>query len=88
MGDPTYGLYGEAGPLGGLEDVSMIQTTLPNADDNPIEILPRSASVAVQQAWTTHHPPNDKPMCLHAALLEFPHPETGERMKWELPPQF
>jgi len=86
VGDPTYGLYGEAAPMGGLLDdtIPIIQHATATAEKTEIPRCP----LAVQKAWTAHHPPNEQPMCLHAALLELPHPLTGERMKWEVPPDF
>lgn len=84
MGDPTYGLYGEAATTGGLDEISMIQALTPETTER----MPRGTPLTVQKAWTAHHPPNVKPMCLHAALLGLPHPVTGEFMQWELPPNF
>lgn len=86
VGDPTYGLYGEAAPMGGLLDNQVPIFLRVSAATEKTEI-PR-CSLALQKAWTAHHPPNEQPMCLHAALLELPHPVTGERMKWEVPPDF
>ena len=84
VGDPTYGLYGEAASTGGIDDIHMIQALTPETT----QLLPRSTSFSLQKAWTAHHPPNDNPMCLHAAMLGFPHPVTGVDMKWEVPPKF
>jgi len=91
IGDPTYSLYGEAAPVGGLATVPMLreQQQQQQQDSSTMEpeIIPR-CSMQVQKAWTTHHPPNEQPMCLHAALLALPHPVTGEPMEWEVPPNF
>jgi len=89
VGDPTYSLYGEAAPVGGLQDVPSVTHNDNQVDGvkGPKIVLPR-CPLAVQKAWTEHHPPNERPMCLHAALLELPHPVTGDRVRWEVPPDF
>jgi tRNA pseudouridine32 synthase / 23S rRNA pseudouridine746 synthase len=72
VGDPTYGLYGEAAPRGGL--ASIVATSAEYS--------------ALQEAWNNAYPPNEQPMCLHATRLSFNHPRTGESMTWEAPPNF
>jgi len=89
IGDPTYSLYGEAAPVGGLGTVPMLeQPQDSNSSTMEPEIHVPRCSMQVQKAWTAHHPPNEQPMCLHAALLALPHPVTGEPMEWEVPPNF
>lgn len=76
--------------MGGLEDVEMyrsIASLTEGANDNGESSLAR-CSIDVQKAWTAAYPPNDKPMCLHAKLLELAHPESGKLMRWEAPPGF
>lgn len=88
IGDPTYSLFGEAAPVGGLQDVPSYRI---DSDTKSFLMARKSSSAAlgptcpieVQRAWTAEHPPNDKPMYLHAALLTMVHPATGEIIKWE-----
>jgi 23S rRNA-/tRNA-specific pseudouridylate synthase len=88
IGDPTYSLYGEAAPLGGLENISSICHVHNNCiGAESTQTVPR-CPLDVQKAWMHEHPPNEKPMCLHAALLQLVHPITGETMKWETQPEF
>ena len=51
------------------------------------EMIPR-CSINVMKAWTILHPPNIKPMCLHAAYLKLRHPVTGETCEWNTPATF
>lgn len=80
IGDPTYSLFGEACPVGGLQSVPVF------CDDSTITVQP--CFIPVQQAWTKKHPPNEKPMCLHAALLGFEHPVTNEFRTFRVEPAF
>lgn len=82
IGDPTYGLHGDAASFGGLEDA--ILTPLP-ADAS---LVVQRASLDIQEALSQVHPPNAKPMCLHAALLRMKHPVTGEMAEWTVPVPF
>ena len=68
--------------MGGLANVESI---LQN-DDESVSIA--SPSIDVQKKWLIEHPPNQQPMCLHAVLLEFEHPESGKTMIWEAPLAF
>lgn len=61
VGDPTYSLYGEASPCGGIAELASLSE---NTHTIP------SCPMSVQQAWTKAHPPNHAPMCLHAAALQ------------------
>lgn len=94
VGDPTYSLYGEGAPNGGLQSLQSYRVDS-DADGSIIAaIASRSAvpvsrcPIEIQKAWTTEHAPNDKPMCLHAAVLQLKHPETGKPFRWEVRPQF
>jgi 23S rRNA-/tRNA-specific pseudouridylate synthase len=77
VGDPAYGLYGEANPRGGMES---------HDDDDEEEAF--GVSFELQQQLTTDRPPHEHPMCLHAAKLSLQHPSTGESMMWEAPTPF
>lgn len=70
MGDPAYGLYGEANGQGGLD------------------LLEFGASLDLQEQLTINRPPNDNPMCLHAAKLSLLHPISGDRLNFEAPTPF
>jgi tRNA pseudouridine32 synthase/23S rRNA pseudouridine746 synthase len=73
IGDPTYGIYGDAATLGGLNEA--LRPWAP-------------ASLDLQEAIANRHPSNVEPMCLHAARLCFAHPITGEQMEWNAPVPF
>jgi 23S rRNA-/tRNA-specific pseudouridylate synthase len=104
VGDPTYSLYGEAAPVGGLQDCSVgavvvapapVSADDSNDDENKFHnetmtslLLKSRPSLDMQKAWTTAHPPNIEPMCLHAAMLQIHHPVTGELLTWEVPAAF
>jgi tRNA pseudouridine32 synthase/23S rRNA pseudouridine746 synthase len=79
VGDPSYGMYGEASPRGGMDGID--SRTL---DGSVVE----SSSLTIQKAWLEAYPPNEKPMCLHATKLEFDHPVTGERLQFHVKPEF
>ena len=87
VGDPTYSLYGEAALFGGLHQLKSYKHCAKRAVMNEIDGLPR-CSVDTMKAWTSEHPPNVKPMCLHAALLELYHPVTGQLCRWHALPDF
>lgn len=80
VGDPTYGLNGDAASFGGLQDAVLT----PNSD---IANLKRTA-VDVQEALAEAHQPNVDPMCLHAAMLRLRHPVTGKALEWKAPVPF
>lgn len=84
IGDPTYGLYGEAAPMGGVESLS----TYRKEPGGSLVLMERSSTLELQKAWMKEHPPNEKPMCLHARMLELEHPVTGQTIKWEVPAPF
>lgn len=75
VGDPTYGLYGEAAPGGGIDLLPVV-----NGPERP--------DLALQQEFLKEYRPNDEPMCLHAAFLQIQHPITGETIGWNQPPAF
>jgi len=103
VGDPTYGLYGEAHPRGGLDQVTamivqneticnneQVGEKLSHLENQSIEIH-NPPSLETLQAWTRCYPPNggpNFPMCLHAARLAFEHPATRERMDFRAEPSF
>jgi tRNA pseudouridine32 synthase/23S rRNA pseudouridine746 synthase len=76
LGDPTYGIYGEASPNGGFEDVVM--------DD----VIPTRAGVDLQLALDQYTKDVGQVMCLHARRLEVKHPESGKDMVFEHTPAF
>ena len=75
VGDPTYGLYGEAAPGGGIDLL-------------PVENGPIRPDRTLQQEFLKHYRPNEEPMCLHAAFLQIRHPVTGETIGWNEPSAF
>jgi 23S rRNA-/tRNA-specific pseudouridylate synthase len=77
VGDPAYGLYGEANPRGGVD-----------SHDDDVDEEASGVSFELQQQLTTDRPPHENPMCLHAAKLSLQHPSTGESMLWEAPTPF
>jgi tRNA pseudouridine32 synthase / 23S rRNA pseudouridine746 synthase len=83
VGDPTYGLYGEAAASGGIALLPSL-CRMSDGSVGPVECC----SLDLQQDWTRLYAPNEKQMCLHAAMLQLDHPVTGEVMRWEVPPDF
>ena len=73
VGDPAYGLYGEAHARGGLD---LLQETM---DESSLLI---GASLEIQKNLHTHRPLDQNNMCLHAAKLSLEHPSTGHLMTW------
>jgi tRNA pseudouridine32 synthase / 23S rRNA pseudouridine746 synthase len=73
VGDPTYGVYGEASSNGGIQE-SYMDGLSPNRASlelqKQIDALPMEA------------------MCLHARKLIIKHPISGNLMTWEVPPSF
>lgn len=103
VGDPTYGLYGEAHPGGGLDQVTAMIVQRQSISNNPQGSkkllvpeneafqIPNLPSLETLEAWTRYYPLNggpDYPMCLHAARLAFEHPVTRERMDFRVKPSF
>ena len=75
VGDPAYGIYGEASPNGGISEVYMDA------------LSPHRASLELQRQLNTALPVLST-MCLHAKELSLKHPMTGEDMTWEAPTPF
>mmetsp|Transcript_23151 Transcript_23151/g.54916 ORF Transcript_23151/g.54916 Transcript_23151/m.54916 type:complete len:562 (-) Transcript_23151:1505-3190(-) len=92
VGDPAYGLYGEANARGGLcrDDSGTNKankfdiTNQGNESDGRCmrRAVVRGASVDLQQKILDCWPSSDKPMCLHAARLRLRHPVTNEVVEW------
>mmetsp|Transcript_30606 Transcript_30606/g.50546 ORF Transcript_30606/g.50546 Transcript_30606/m.50546 type:complete len:382 (+) Transcript_30606:61-1206(+) len=68
VGDPTYGVYGEASANGGILEEYMDT------------LVPHRASLSLQKQVNALQV---EKMCLHAKELCLKHPITGEEMKWE-----
>jgi len=68
VGDPAYGLYGEAQARGGVD-----------IDESSFFI---GASLEMQRKLNTHRPLDRNPMCLHAAKLSLKQPSSGHLMHW------
>jgi tRNA pseudouridine32 synthase / 23S rRNA pseudouridine746 synthase len=76
VGDPAYGIYGEASANGGMEECIM-------------EDLCRTrASLSLQKQINDVAVANGIKMCLHAKRLSFTHPFTAKDMDWEAPVPF
>lgn len=87
VGDPTYGLYGEAALYGGLVHAPV--SISGNADETDAHRIRASRpGLQMLQAWTDEYVPNEKAMCLHAALLQCEHPTTGMPIVFEASPDF
>jgi len=76
LGDPTYGIYGEASPNGGFED------------DLMDELVPGRASIDLQLSLDQYTKDKGQVMCLHARELHVKHPGTGESLVFERPAAF
>jgi len=76
LGDPAYGIYGEASSNGGFED------------DLMDELVPSRAPMDLQLALDGYVKEKGQVMCLHARELRIKHPETGTPMIFEKPPAF
>ena len=74
VGDPAYGLYGEAQARGGLDESS--------------EPLIGATTTAMQQQLNKYRPCHENSMCLHAAKLGLKHPISGDEMLWTAPTPF
>ena len=81
IGDPVYSLFGEANANGGLWNTPSI---VRDGDDASIQPCP----LELQKKWTAAHPPNERPMYLHAAQLDFDHPISGEHVVYQVSPEF
>lgn len=77
LGDPTYGVLGEASQNGGFEDLLLDQ------------VMPTKASTELQMKLDQWTKDNKQVMCLHARKLTLPHPIiTGEDLCCDEPPKF
>ncbi|GKY95040.1 hypothetical protein MPSEU_000468300 [Mayamaea pseudoterrestris] len=82
VGDPVYSLFGEANEKGGLRS---IEHFVQNKEDF---LVVSPCPLEVQRQWIKFHPPNEMPMMLHAARLEFEHPISGDAMVFQVDPAF
>jgi tRNA pseudouridine32 synthase / 23S rRNA pseudouridine746 synthase len=73
VGDPTYGIYGEANPKGGLQREAACGG---------------GASLELQKEINQRRPPHEYTMCLHATKLSLQHPVTGDTLTLEAPVPF
>jgi tRNA pseudouridine32 synthase / 23S rRNA pseudouridine746 synthase len=76
VGDPTYGIYGEANPKGGLQP------------EDEEDACGGGASLELQKEINQRRLPNENTMCLHATKLSFQHPVTGDTLTLEAPAPF
>lgn len=74
VGDPAYGIYGEASANGGFSEQVMNQ------------IAPQRASLSLQKEVNALY--GEQQMCLHAHQLSLKHPISDELMTWEAPVLF
>eukprot|EP00980_Cylindrotheca_fusiformis_P030718 scaffold25290_cov122-Cylindrotheca_fusiformis.AAC.1 len=75
VGDPTYGILGEASPNGGLKAMPSSSSTTKTTTELQMKI----------DQWTKN---KKQVMCLHARKLSLPHPITGEDLNFDEPPKF
>lgn len=76
LGDPTYGILGEASPNGGFEDRSLQSK------------MPCKATIDLQLKLDKYVKEENKCMRLHARKLSLNHPILGQEMIFEAPPLF
>jgi 23S rRNA-/tRNA-specific pseudouridylate synthase len=76
LGDPAYGYCGEAHPNGGF------------SDDSIARMAPTCASLELRRDIETSVRETGRTMCLHAKMLGFNHPATGEPVSFEAAPSF
>lgn len=88
IGDPTYSVYGEAAPVGGLGDLKSYRVDTGESATTLSSTIVARCPIDTQKAWTAEHPPNTMPMCLHAARLQLEHPMTRKLYTWRAAPQF
>jgi Pseudouridylate synthases, 23S RNA-specific len=79
LGDPAYGIFGEAARNGGFEDENVM--------DRLVESTSR-ATVDLQLSLDKYVKEQGLVMCLHARELRFLHPRSGEEMCFVQPPDF
>lgn len=78
LGDPTYGIFGEASPNGGFEDDVM---------DRLLASTSR-ATLDLQLSLDKYVKEQGLAMCLHARELRIAHPRSGEALTFVQPPNF
>ena len=76
LGDPTYGVYGEASANAGFPEKTLDQ------------LMPTRASLDLQLKLNDYVTEKKQVMCLHARRLELMHPVSGDAMVFEEPPLF
>jgi len=76
LGDPAYGIMGEASPNGGFEEKALEK------------IVPTRASIKLQIRLDKFVKDNDQCMCLHAKTLCIEHPKRREKLVFEHQPSF
>ena len=84
-GDPTYSIFGEASPVGGLGHMKHVIDSEIDIDQSVADYQP---SLDQQEEWIRTYAPNDNPMCLHAAKLCFTHPTTNKPLCFDTEPKF
>ena len=86
VGDPAYGLYGEAQARGGVDETYPSIHSSSHGDHHHPST--GGASLELQQRLATCRPLHSSTMCLHAAKLGFDHPISGKPMLWTAPTPF
>ena len=76
LGDPAYGMYGEASPGGGCSGVEQ-------HDEVDVSSSTIGSSLELQEQLQKAWPTPKQPMCLHASKLGMLHPVTQARVEWE-----
>lgn len=76
LGDPAYGVMGEASPNGGFDHETLGK------------MMPSRTSIQLQLDLEGYVKETNRCMCLHARKLCLNHPISGEEMKFEHPPSF
>jgi 23S rRNA-/tRNA-specific pseudouridylate synthase len=76
LGDPAYGIMGEASPFGGFEYKSIAN------------IMPSMAKNRLQLELDKYVKESKQCMCLHARKLKLNHPISGQEMQFQEPPKF
>jgi len=91
VGDPAYGLYGEAHARGGVDRMMIVSSKEEEEDednDNGGSSLCVGASLELQESLNKYRPSHCNTMCLHAAKLGIDHPMSGIPMLWTAPTPF
>jgi 23S rRNA-/tRNA-specific pseudouridylate synthase len=102
VGDPAYGLYGEAQSRGGVDDndeiiiINVVDDDHKNNKNNNNDTVTPTVVVGaplqlqkdILEAWSSNNNSNGNIMCLHAAKLGMEHPTTKQPMLWTAPTPF